>query len=112
MANILPTSESQLSPTTDFDFIFVTDTRPLRYYARHPGNERTPTAKSNSAFFDQASLNAFHEEFKSLVLDGNEPSQVDLLAELFIELFDPHELEWENVLDGATLEGNSRCVRS
>lgn len=102
------TFESLLLPIPEFDFIFVADTSSLRSHTRPQCKERA--LHSNADCFDAASLTDFHEEFKSLVLESNRPSQVELLVEIFVELFDFAELDGESRVEEAAREHKALWV--
>jgi hypothetical protein len=94
MSDLSHTNEAQLTPGTDFDFVIVTDFVPSKFLGEAQSHENIPVpTTSNASCFDAASLKAFHEEFKGLVLAGDEPSHVDWDTEIAGELFASQEQE-------------------
>lgn len=67
-----------------------------------PRHQRSDRATSVGQTAPESSLLEFHEEFKSLVLDGEEPAaDEDPVAAAYLELFEPHEIEWSDWMGGA-----------
>lgn len=94
MSNITHINDTNRPEVKDFEFVSATEL--LKFQTRHLPSERTPVPASSHLSFA-----AFHEEFKSLVLASNEPSQEDLAAAVKIDLFEPHELEWDEMPEEA-----------
>lgn len=98
MSHTLHTTEPQHTQTKEFQVVTVTDTLPRSFYARHQRSERANPAGTPN----ESSLSAFHEEFRSLVLADHHSSLEDPSAATYVELFEPHELEFADVPERVT----------
>ncbi|MBS1811324.1 MAG: hypothetical protein JST84_24380 [Acidobacteria bacterium] len=91
MSHTPHTCEASLAPTKDFEVVLATGRVPRSFYTRQNREERAQAAKRTA--MPESSLSAFHEEFRQLVLAEDDSTFDDVNAAIYIELFEPHELE-------------------
>lgn len=85
--------------TKEFELVTRARNASFGFPPRHQRIERTTAAGQTAP---ESSLLEFHEEFKSLVLAGEEAaSDEDPVAASYLELFEPHEIEWNDWMGGA-----------
>ena len=92
-------STAPRAQTKEFELVTRVEKAPLGFPVRHQRREKTVVSLQT---VPESSLRDFHEEFKSLVLAEEAASEEDLTADSYLELFEPHEIEWNDFAGGAT----------